>query len=72
MTDTPALIALTPAGLVLARRIAQGLPRAELHGLAGSVLARGLDAVRLAEAGEVLRSYHEDRAMGDADERLRD
>ncbi len=37
MTDSPALVALTPAGLALARRIAQGLPGAELHGLAGRV-----------------------------------
>ena len=37
MTDTPALVALTPTGLALARRVAQGLPGAELHGLAGRV-----------------------------------
>jgi cobalt-precorrin 5A hydrolase/precorrin-3B C17-methyltransferase len=35
VTEPPAVVALTPAGLVLARRIAPGLPGAELHGLAG-------------------------------------
>jgi cobalt-precorrin 5A hydrolase/precorrin-3B C17-methyltransferase len=35
VTDGPALVALTPAGLALALRIAQGLPGAETHGLAG-------------------------------------
>jgi cobalt-precorrin 5A hydrolase/precorrin-3B C17-methyltransferase len=41
VTGTPVLVALTAAGLALARRLAEGLPGAELHGRAGR--AEGAD-----------------------------